>query len=110
MKNTLSVFMLLTMTTIASWQDDFSRLNSKDKLLYIDKISWDRDGHRTFYAKDAQVKCYDLLHEFDHNLLIDDIERAHGEDIKKKYYSALRAVGLSFSEAREKVSSLIVEY
>lgn len=109
MKKVLGIFICLTVTSIASWQDDFSGLSSKEKLIQIDKISWDRDGHRMFYAKGAWVNCYDLLHEFNHSLLNDDIERANAEDIRKRYYEALRSCGLNFSEAKEKASSVIVE-
>ena len=109
MKKALCVFIFLTVTSIASWQDDFSKLSSKEKLIQIDKISWDRNGHRMFYAKGAWINCFELLHEFNHSLLSDEVERANGEDIRKKYYDALRAIGLTFSEAKEKAASVIVE-
>jgi hypothetical protein len=94
---------------VSSTGGNFDSLSPKEKLMVIDKISWDRYDQRAFFCKGQSINCFELLHEFNHSLLRDDIERANAEDIRKKYYDALRANGLTFSEAKEKASSVIVD-
>jgi hypothetical protein len=92
-------------------QNALESMQPKEQLMIVDKIGMcgnDTDK-RAFWWKKSYINCYELLRNFDHGLKRDDVDRGSVEDIRKWYYNALRASGLTFSEAKAKASGLITD-
>ena len=83
----------------------------KEQLLLVEKIGTcgNDDSRRAFWFKKAYIDCFDLLHNFNKSLRRDEVDKCNFEDVRKKYYEALRACGLNFSEAKEKAGALQTE-
>jgi len=107
MKIRLFCFLLFTFCNqiiFANSSDD------KEKASSIIKFSWNNDGERIACSGNGKnYLCYDFFHIYNKRLTHDDVERCAVEDLKRHYYELLRSVGLTMSEAREKVDSVIFD-
>jgi len=92
-------------------QAEFDAKSPKEQLLLVNKIGTTKDESwkRAFFYREAHVAAYELLHNFNNSLKRDQVERCCAEDARKFYYDALRACGLSFTEAKEKSRQLITD-
>ena len=105
MKNIIySIFFIFALSAaVANSQED------KERILSVDRFSWDKGGRRTVIMGNNWSNCYEFLFHYVKYLKRDEVESCSNEDIKKIYYDACRSAGVSFNEAKEKIKLVIFD-